>query len=213
MRISHERKFVYIAIHKTGSSSMRSLLEKYAQVISTTGDGEFGHHVYGADLQKSFMARGWAWDDYFKFTVVRHPLNRLYSMHNFRLKIGSSPPNDYHLKHALGFYRQCVDYWHNQREFATAIRSGALSVIPMTSWTHDPNGHCLMDRVLKLESLQEELQRVWALLGLNPEDLVAIPHRNRSSDSRIDPRDLLSHRDLQLVREQYRDDYERFGYS
>ena len=87
MRISHKHKFVYIAITKTGSSTIRSGLDEHSEVTpSHDKESPLHFHVEAFRLKKYFHEQKWDWDEYFKFTIVRNPWPRIVSQWEYKLK-------------------------------------------------------------------------------------------------------------------------------
>ena len=211
MRISHDKAFVYMAVTKTGSTTVRNLLNKYSDVKSESAEGPFGHHRTAAELRKTFSEQGWNWEKYFKFSVVRHPRGRLMSYHNYMHKIGSAPPSPYIQEHAMPFYEQCRVY----AKFPTldaAIQARALWLPPMTAFTHCPTtGNLLLDQWVKLEDLRNGLQSVWEKLNLCAEDLEDIPTLNASSPAADD--DVVSTSSDAWIRDRFKTDLDAFGYE
>ena len=105
MRISHKHKFVYISITKTGSTTIRHLLNKHSDIISTGSQGDFRHHNTAQQLKDVFTKKDWNWDDYLKFTVVRHPISRIYSMYKYKLRVATPPPQKIRRKMRCHFTR------------------------------------------------------------------------------------------------------------
>lgn len=203
MRISHRHRFVYIAIPKTGSSTVRKLLEPYSDLRSW--DLGVGEHALPGDLKNVFLERGWDWDSYHKFTVVRNPWARQLSDHNYKIKIGSNPPSQWHINNNPEYYDYCVRYVKEVPDFRSSVKSGY--VIPsQCEWAQEMNSVC------RLETLEKDLREVWSKLGLDLHDLETIPRKNRSSrndDYRLEYDD--ESRDI--VAKKFARDIEMFGYS
>ena len=212
MRISHNKLFAYVAITKTGSTTVRNLLNKYADIGSKTASGPFGHHRTAAELRKTFLEQGWDWEKYFKFSVVRHPLQRAMSVHKYITRVGGKPPTPYMKKYAMGFYKSCVDHVESFHSLDAWIHSGKCQVKPMKHWTHCPTtGNLLLDQWVKLEDLHNGLHSVWEKLNLDVDDLDEIPNLN-SSDLATGT-GVLSRSSDNWLRERFKADFEAFGYE
>jgi hypothetical protein len=96
MIISHSRKFIFIHIHKTGGTSLERALDPHLTWNDLIlGGSRFGEQIqapyakkYGLNKHsgvsdiESICGRD-ILDDYYVFSLVRHPLVRLCSMYNF----------------------------------------------------------------------------------------------------------------------------------
>jgi hypothetical protein len=212
MRISHKHKFVYIAITKTGSTTVRHLLTKHSDICSKTSKGPFGHHVKSNDLKDTFDSQNWAWDDYYKFTVVRHPVSRLYSMHKYQLKVGSNPPTDYMKLHATKFYQKCVEYVSLCCSFEDAILADRISIPPQANWIISKSTKIsLLDKIVRIENIDTELPKIFQHLGLPSDSMTKIPKLNQSPGS-DDPLHLLSRSAIDKVNKAYERDFSLLGY-
>tara|TARA_B110000483_G_scaffold122918_1_gene148109 strand:+ start:1357 stop:2043 length:687 start_codon:yes stop_codon:yes gene_type:complete len=91
MRISHKHKFIFYAIPKTGSSSIRQYFFKeleeeddpksfLADPDSTFSSDDWEawnfHHTKFNNVRKHFETVGYNYDDYIKFAFVRNPWGR-----------------------------------------------------------------------------------------------------------------------------------------
>jgi hypothetical protein len=97
--ISHKHKFIFIHVHKTGGNSIQRALSAYSddELISRPSVGvtdELGLQVFNRELfgdrdckhfklQDYYEALGEGISDYFIFTSIRHPLDRLVSFNRF----------------------------------------------------------------------------------------------------------------------------------
>jgi len=87
LRISHKYKFIFFPIPKTGSKSLSEYLNPVSDIISVlykdiTPDFPFYYHMTPIELKKHFDYRGWDFDSYFKFTLVKNPWKRIASSYN-----------------------------------------------------------------------------------------------------------------------------------
>ena len=72
--ISHEHKFIFVHINKTGGTSIGEVLKKYSN------KSKFKHQSI-IDLNKEASS-----NDYFKFTFVRNSWDRFLSLYKYRIK-------------------------------------------------------------------------------------------------------------------------------
>lgn len=184
MRISHKHKFIFIAVPKTGSTSVRSIIDPYSDITSVNDkNSPYKHHTTALNLKKHFESEGWDWEDYYKFSVVRNPWERRVSSWAYRLKKGQ----------------------HNYNEFKDfAIHYPAS---PQFNWLSNENGDLLMDYVFKLEDLGG-IDKVFDHLGLPHTKL---PHKNKNGHKHY--AEYYDEETKAIVAEKYMKDIEYFGYE
>lgn len=88
MLISHKHKFLTIDIQKTATRSLRqTLFMQHPIPVDFVGkptcDMGLSQHGTIENAQNGFREMGWNIDEYFKFTVVRNPWARWYSLLNW----------------------------------------------------------------------------------------------------------------------------------
>ena len=96
MIICHSRRFVFVHVHKTGGTSIKTALDPLLQwndlILGGTPIGEYLNEVYRQRFKLSKHASvaeidkvcGTALcDEYYVFATVRHPVDRLCSIYNF----------------------------------------------------------------------------------------------------------------------------------
>lgn len=163
MIISHQKKFVYIAIPKTGSTSIRERLRRWTDV---TGDGDVQsftyHHVTGRRLNELFVKRGWKWEKYYKFTFVRNPFSKIVSQYFYMLKCADDPRIK---KYNPQYYKKCVFVKEHAKSFTDFIKKEkwyhGMFDHDQTNWiTND------FDYVGKMETLQQDFDNICADIGL-----------------------------------------------
>lgn len=208
MRISHRHRFVYIAIPKTGSTSVRKMLDKYSDVFPW--DLGLPEHVSAGRIKSIFEEKGWDWGSYHKFAVVRSPWARALSNHNYRIKIGSKPIQEWHRKNNPEYYDYCVGYVKNIPDFKTSLRM-SLFLPSQYDLVAGDDGKTLMDSICRLENLQDDLRGVWAKIGLDPADLDSIPHENKTTY--MDYRLAYDDESARIIAKKFSKDIEMFGYS
>jgi len=198
MRISHKYKFVYISIPKTGSSTVRYLLDNYSDISSDDPDWPSNYiHPNAKQMKAYFGIKGWNWDEYFKFTVVRHPIPRIKSSIAYALKAGEQAykSSNYSLK-VLTAYADAISSANidnglkgDQLKWELSTRmlyEEKISVIDFMykhmanqySYVYNDSKKCLVNEIIKLEYFESGLQKVWKLLGLDNRDLLHIPRYN-----------------------------------
>lgn len=72
MRILQKQKILWISKPKTGSTSVRKMLDRFSSIRST-GEKPFHHHATYPELRAAFAERDWNIDEYQVFICDRNP--------------------------------------------------------------------------------------------------------------------------------------------
>lgn len=72
MRISHQHRFVWLSKPKTGSTSVRKLLDRHSDIKSKAAP-PFRHHTTLPELEQIFRDNGWSLGDYRIYLCERNP--------------------------------------------------------------------------------------------------------------------------------------------
>jgi chondroitin 4-sulfotransferase 11 len=88
--ISHKYKFIFIHIQKTAGTSISSVLDPFCEDSYPSLK-----HWSAARIMEKFGSE--IWENYFKFTFIRNPYERLLSWYNMIDKTRCNPnPNPFH---------------------------------------------------------------------------------------------------------------------
>ena len=184
MRISHKHNFVFIAVPKAGSTSVRSIINPYSDILSVNDkNSPYKHHTTALDLKKHFESQDWEWNTYYKFSVVRNPWERRVSSWAYRLKKGQ----------------------HNYNKFKDFVMH--YPATPQFNWLSDEGGNFLMDYVFKLED-PNGMDKVFNDLKIPK---VKLPHKNKNGHKHYT--EYYNDETREIVAEKYRKDIEYFGYE
>lgn len=215
MEISHERRFAFFAMPKTGSNSMRTLLHPYSEVPTvhfnkTTAEQPFYDHMRPVEARALFVERGWPFEQYYRFAVTRNPWARLVSLYEHLLL-----SRRFRWERRLGRTPRDFERWvaSTQPDGPGAGTKGnryrMYGSYSVGAFVGDGNGHELVDEVIRLEDLAGELPRLGERLGI--ELAAALPKKNTRAHA--DYREYYTTTGRNLVAERYRADIERFGYE
>lgn len=173
MRISHKYKFVFIAVPRTGSTSVRNALNAVSDVESVlkyqiTENNPFYHHISASEIREIFKQRDWKWEEYHKFCVVRNPYDRAVSLYHHRIdtKDREAPKKSgvynfvRNLKYKY-FYNKTFSDWLSKNNFEKGLSRS------VKSFTHDTDGNCLVDTFIKFENIDDEFKQLSKTLGFN----------------------------------------------
>lgn len=199
MIISHKHKFIFFKTAKTASSSVEIELSKICDVKDTItpmdrddevlrselgGLGprwiaientsvKFEEHMHAKDAIKWISED--IWNSYFKFCVERNPWDRLISLYYYIYRADPRKPS--------------------MLEF---LESDSACLFNFRGWDlYTINNNVVMDRIIRFENLQEELEGAYQHLGINKE--VELPYAK--SEFR---KDKCSYREILTDKERYK---------
>jgi chondroitin 4-sulfotransferase 11 len=183
---SHKEKYCWVRIPKCGSSTVVHILEKNCK---------WDYHEYDAPHT--------GWLEYFKFTFVRNPWDRIYSC--FEQKVRSKGGN-------------CSDYLNQfprNIKFSEWVKTITLSenilkdrhFAPMYTLMINKSFDS-MDFVGKLENLQEDFNIICDKIKIPQQKL---PHKNKTKHKHYT--EYYNEETKQIVAEKYTKDIEMFGYE
>jgi hypothetical protein len=167
MLISLSYRFLFVANVKTASSSIEAALRPFAEIaISET---RFGKHIGFAEIEErfDFIFRKEPLANFFKFAVVRDPLDMLISLYASHQKPAFEGKP--HYTGGISF-----------TEFLPLFRARqSWQLAPQASRLTDRQGRMRMDYLIDFDRLEEQFAEVLRLIGL-PE--IQLPRHNESPD-------------------------------
>ncbi|MEA5467103.1 sulfotransferase family 2 domain-containing protein [Leptothoe sp. PORK10 BA2] len=245
--ISNSQKFVFVHLHKCGGTSIERALDKEMQ----WNDVMLGSTKYGERLQKSYqkkfgiykhssaaeikaMMGDEVWREYFTFTVVRHPIDRMVSFYEYLQtyylggyrgpaiklmyfvdQISPIPPALTQLPKLYDAFRwpeivACM----NSKKISDFIHTnecwqsyGAMTQFEQLS---DESGeNLIVDYVAKLEDINSDWDYICQKLNIS----APLKQSNKSKRKYKDWRQYFSLDDINFLTEKYKKDMEAFGYS
>jgi hypothetical protein len=185
--ISYKYKCAFVHIPKCAGTSIDYTLNNNTRYYEWDGEWYLQHQTLShMDIP----------DGYFKFSVIRHPIERMVSSYKF-------------------LSNECDGGTFNQ--FLT--RSGGFTDIldPDKKHERDNRYHHIMsicdyigdgsnlDMVIKMEDLSDKWEEVCDIIGHN----LHLPHLNKSQNKQYN----ISMGDETIIRESYKKDFEYFGYK
>lgn len=182
MRISHRYKFVFLANPRTASTSVRSVLDPYSDIsgclgAKTTADFPFSDHIFARHLKAVFDERGWDWDAYTVFCVVRNPFDRMISLYHHQQKIHAKTGSfssyldtakEYGPKHATKMLALNLTRPRNFKDFLKAANTQKALTTSLKNFAFDESGcEQMVDHILRFENLHVELPALLSELGID----------------------------------------------
>ena len=138
------------------------------------------------------MARGWDWDGYRKFCVIRNPYDRVVSLYHHRFD---------HLKESPVSFKQFVFLLNPENRLHTTLKD----------FICDDKGQFLVRDILQFEYLAKQLPDYLKQAGIDlPSD--SLPHLNASKSRRL-YRDYYDAESEARVSMLYQYEIKRFGYA
>ena len=196
MRISHKHKFISISIPKTGSTSIRYSLDKFADQKSVSnGNDTFYHHSTYSRLQERLDYI----DDYFVFAFVRNPWDRLASQWNYMNSYAQSGSD-------LNYKKYCNKMLESIDSFSQFLKS-KQTIGQCINWVQHQNS-VAVNYVGKMETIQYDFDIICDKLNLPRQ---VLPHHNKTNKKHYT--EYYDDETLEIVAQKYAKDIEYFGYE
>lgn len=165
---------------------------------------ESGRHI---PLRRYYAYDAKAADAFFKFAVVRHPVDRFVSAFN-GLKGSAKGADEY-----SRFVRKHIDPFESVEEFGTWMAGSRANTAKVLGWLHfwpqfkwvSVGGEIMLEEILHFESLAED----WPAFADKYRFTSDLPLIGRGRKTR----NTVSSRLDTFLRNCYQDDFELFGYS
>lgn len=189
MIISHELKFIFIHVHRTGGTTVSNiLLTQLKGKVKTRPQHENARTADCALIEK--------YKDYFIFGFVRNPWERMlswYSLinkHDMRSIAEKKKDFENFLENNLAFKLLDNSFHYNQLDYFT-----------------NANNEMLGSKMFRYEHFENELKELFKLLAIAETD---IPVINDTSPKNY--RDYYTEKSIALINEKCKKDIDYFGY-
>lgn len=197
MAISHDKKLIFIHIPKCAGTSIISFLNMEMQ-------GHFTAHKYVCEQPPHPL---FSTSNYLKFTIVRNPWDRVVSSYEYAKMLNSyyhSENNlhpDFNLIHNLTFEETLLKLKSNPELFKHP------SWFPQYHWVCDYENVVLVDKIFKLENLDDEFNSFLKKYGYT-ETLPKLNGSNRNQYTSY-----YNEQTISLVSDIYQNDIKIFNYK
>jgi|694.fasta_scaffold64315_7 hypothetical protein len=203
-------KFIYIAINKCANTSFKSLLKEYGHILIPH------NNIVGRDKETNlhFIKNSNVWSQYYKFTVVRNPVNRFLSSINFLIFKKYIELDKDVIKKVVDVMfdtTQSYDFYYDEKHGIK--RPDSKSCIKRVTLPITHNHYCLMkdnkldiDYFIKIEDLENKMEELCQKIKINKKDM---PHLNKSEYVVKD----LSENYLETIKKYYELDAKIFNYN
>lgn len=194
MRISTDYKFIFFSNPKTGSESVRKLLNPYSDVMDKRSDEKspFTSHMPPKQVKSLFKEKGWDYDSFYKFVFVRNPWDKMVSLYEMKYsgkptKVLVSGTMEHKIKDRLKKFKQRYfdkkpsfkEWIHSIEQISEHEKNNIKSewfkygIDPLNKYICDDEGNILVDQVIRLEDIDRELIPTLTKLKIpNAESLV-----------------------------------------
>jgi len=167
----------------------------------------FGHVTLEGHRSVSFYKQvfGTKYSDFFTFTIVRNPWERLYSAYKFLEKGGMNTHDKNAFEAHLSIYKnfECFVLNGLNKKIIWEI----MQFIPQYDFVCDNNGKIIVDYVGKFENLKKSVNEINDILNLNFE----LEHHNKTNKK--DYKDIYTTEMIEKVHHIYQKDIDIFEYS
>jgi hypothetical protein len=188
MLISHKYKFITIDIPKTGTRTLRETLRSVG-AVDLHGKGEnpkdhFYQHGNIIGCKKGFEERGWDFNNYLKFSMVRNPWKRYVSFLLYKIEKAKKyqKTSSEELKSWSSFKKfegsQCLKHWdafdRDENRFLKAIINNNPN---QESYIKNQKGCVGVDFIGQLESIYKDFAKFCEQVGVIP--IPDLKHSNK----------------------------------
>lgn len=173
MRISHKYKFVFISVPRSASTTCRKILDKYSDIKSThiTKIDEsfpFYHHITAKEVKKIFEEKGWEWDEYRKFCLVRNPFDRIVSLYFLTKRITTGGDIERTFMFNLSNYiKSTFKPKLKFKDFVLRLNEKNRLYAPITEYINDNNGNIIVNDIILYENMNVDLPNYLSEIGIN----------------------------------------------
>lgn len=155
--ISHKHKFVFLANPKCASTSIHEFLRPFSDKAFTISvyQKPLGTHAYAKEVKRYLEKRNYKWEDYFVFTTIRNPLNRIKSCYYYERDFWQNKdPIDLFIRTPKDFKKYVLGNWYNRR------------FIDINRFTSDNNGINIVNKIIKVEDIDVEMPIILKQIGI-----------------------------------------------
>ncbi len=203
-------RVLFIHIPKCAGVAIFFALEKLVDLVRL---GPHSKAVDIFDLHKQYNNT-----EYFVFTFVRNPWDRLVSTFFYFMRAGRAPIDqrrrDTILKKYNGRFKEFVldiENWINLKEDDSIYPDRYIPHFrPQYEYIYDKDGNCLVDFIGKVETLDKDFEKLCKILSLNN---ASLKRKNKTSHKKYfkyydnETRDIVAHyyeKDIELFNYQFR---------
>jgi len=208
--ISHQYKFIFVHIPKTGGMSISRLIGRFALPLRLLAGDDYWTDVHGKYFHY-IEKYGWdTWDKYYKFAFVRNPWSRLISSFFYLSGDGN---NIFDKKLSDKYIKKYEnDFSRFVKEFVPSNMIKFLfHMHPQHEFICDQEGRIMIDFVGSYENIQEDFNKICDKFE-TPH--VILPHINKTQYTKTQHYSTYYNDETrEIVADVYSRDIQLFGYT
>ena len=209
MIISHKHKFIFIHINRCGGTAIAKALLPYLDakdvILGYTPQfekiseknkekGYLWKHSRAIEVRKILGEN--VWDNYFKFSFVRNPYDRIVSTYHWWIENGEN-------------YRPDITKKIAAISFRAYLSSRYFYIKPCGYYIDDGNGNIIVDFIGKFENINEDFGKICNNIGF---PIIGLTRQNLSRRS-YNRNYYNNYKAKQIISNRFRKDIEFFGYD
>lgn len=211
MIISHKHKFIFIKTRKTAGTSIEIYLSQFcgdediitpimedkSQIFNNRKVNNYkGWYNHSLPLAIKNKIGSDVFDNYFKFTIVRNPWDKIVSRYFWSLK------RDFKNKNELPF-EEWFDIYKNNLENKYIDENYKYAII---------NNEYVLDDYIKFECLHSDLERICKKIGIKY-DITLLPHTKKNKKNKKHYLDYYNKNNFDYIEKKHQLDCKFFNYK
>lgn len=204
MIISHKHKFIFIAVPKTGTTSIEAKLNPFNEVLelSSKAMDRGSLNIKHITLENLKAHTNKNLDSYFSFSFCRNPWDRHLSIYKFYKKSikkweKNIPPQWFE------HYQRYTNLVGGFQSFNDFVKSRPRWVELQTHWLSKN-----IDFIGRMENIQSDFNIICDKIGI---DRLKLDHLNKSNEK--DYREVYNEESIDIVAKAYKKDIDYLGYK
>ena len=204
MITSHKHKFIFIAVPKTGTTSIEAKLDPFNEVsqLSSEATDRASSNIKHITLENLKAHTNKNLDSYFSFSFCRNPWDRHLSIYKFYKK--SIKKWEKHLPPEWAeHYQRYTNLVGSHESFNDFVKSSPQWAELQTRWLSKN-----IDFIGRMENIQSDFNIICDKTGI---DRLKLDHLNKSNDA--DYREVYNDESIDIVSKSYKKDIDYLGYK
>ena len=200
MLISHNKKFIFVHIYKTGGTSIRQNLHRFSRAVK---DNSIPTHSSIIQIKKKHPKE---FSSYYKFAFVRNPWDWLVSVYFHILK--RPDHKQYEIVKEMGFDKY-IQWRADGHPCAPTAYPGTELIPEQNQFLCDKDGKVIVDFVGRFENLVDDFEKICKHVSVP----CKLGKLNSSPRTTSKYQDMYNDSARKIVEDRYRKDIEMFGYE